>query len=292
MIYHLKNEHVELAVADAGAELVSIKKDGKEYLWNADPAFWGRHAPVLFPQVGTVKDGRFLYEGKEYPMGQHGFARDEVFTLIDQTEDKLVFSLADSEETYSKYPFHFELILEYELKGNEITARWIVRNTDQKQLPFSIGGHPAFLCPKEGRGEWSSHRIRLTKEGLPLSEIEIHSLEGGVVKRETTSMKIEDGCLIPSIELFANDALILEGEQADRAALIDEEGNAYLEVDFVCPVLGIWAPVGKEAPFVCIEPWFGRADGQDFEGEITEREYGNLLEPGEVFTREYKIRLL
>ena len=292
MDIQLKNHEISIALKSQGGEMTSIRKKGVEYLWKGDSAYWGRHAPILFPQVGTVKDGRFLYEGQEYPMGQHGFARDQEFELTEQSDDRIVFTLRDNEDTRRMYPFAFELVQEYELCESEITARWIVKNTDEKPLYFSIGGHPAFRCPLEGRGDWSQYRIRLMKDGLPLSSIDIHYLKNGVVLEQTEPMELEEGCLTPSVELFSRDALILEDQQADRAVLVDPEGKDYLQVDFVCPVLGIWAPVGKAAPFVCIEPWYGRADGENFDGELKDREYGNTLEPGEVFKREYRIKVL
>ncbi len=293
MDYILKNDKLMLTVASHGAEAVSLIKNGVEYLWNGDSAFWGRHAPVLFPVVGTYKNNTYRYEGQEYTMGQHGFARDREFTLVEQTENSLLFSLQDDEETWKNYPFHFKLSIRYVLKKSQVDVQWMVDNTDEKKpLHFSVGGHPAFMCPLDGKGTWSDYRIELKKDGALLPEISVSYLRNGTVGKIPEKMALEDGKLTPSHDLFIRDALILNDCQADEASFIGPEGEKYLTVKFETPVLGIWSPVGKDAPFVCIEPWYGRADGEDFDGEISEREYGNTLNVGETFTGSFKIEVL
>lgn len=148
--HQIKNHMMSLTVAEHGAEITSIQLEGIERMWDADPAFWGRTAPVLFPIVGALKDNSYRYEGQTYLMGQHGFARDMDFTLTDQTEDKLEFTLFDNEETYEKYPFHFQLQIIYEVFQNQCRVTWKVKNMDDKTMYFQIGGHPAFACPCEG----------------------------------------------------------------------------------------------------------------------------------------------
>lgn len=290
MEYVLKNETITLTVSDQGAEILSLVKGGREYIWHGDPRFWGRRTPVLFPFVGQVRGGSYRYQGVEYPMGQHGFARDQVFALKGQTEDSLSFVLHENENTLKVYPFCFELTITYTLFENGVTVEWLVKNTGGEMLHFSIGGHPAFMCPIDGEGEWKDYKILLKKGGAPLASMTIHPItSGGNVGPDYKDIPLEDGMITPTDELFAGDALILEGKQADEVALVDPKGSAYLTVCFDMPLVGIWSPVGKHAPFICIEPWCGRTDSVDFAGSLEEREYGNALGVGEEFRKDYRI---
>ncbi len=286
-----------LTVDDHGAEVVSMKKKGVEYVWSGDSAYWGRHAPVLFPFVGQVRGGHYRYRGVDYKMGQHGFARDSEFALVEENANSLTFVLAANDETKKKYPFDFQLFITYTLSEdgeNEedtvLTVTWKVMNTDLKPMYFSIGGHPAFMCPVAGMGDWPDYRIFFSKEGQPLASITYRPItDGGNVGNETKTEALADGKITPTDELFAGDALILENDQADHIGLVDQNGVEYLKVDFHTPLVGVWSPVGKHAPFICIEPWYGRTDRVDFTGTLEERDYTNTLAPGEVFDKSFTV---
>lgn len=292
MEYRLQNGNSILTVSSHGAEAVSLKRDAAEYLWSGDPKYWGRHAPVLFPFVGQVRDKKYRYQGQEYPMGQHGFARDSEFELLKHSDTELLFSFKSNEKTRKVYPFDFELQIRYTLDSpDELKVEWTVKNPGSDNLYFSIGGHPAFMCPLEGRGDWNDYRILFRKNKKALDEITIRPIvDGGNVGNETKTIALTEGKIIPTDELFAGDALILEGEQADEISLVDPEGKEYLTVDFSSPLVGVWSPVGKHAPFICIEPWYGRTDAVDFKGSLEEREYSNTLKAGEVFRKEFSVR--
>lgn len=292
MEFCLKNERLEAKICSKGAELTSLKKDGIEYMWRADPAYWGRTAPILFPFVGSLKGKRYRYQGRTYDMGQHGFARDMEFTLISQTDRKLAMQLIETEETLENYPFRFLLELSYELEEDMLKVGWKVKNTDEKTLHFSIGGHPAFNCPIEGKGKQSDYMLRFLKDGKPLQEmVSAVIVDGGLVGEDTLEFGLEDGYLAITPELFATDTLILEDRQTDEVSLFDADGKEYLRVNFSMPIVGIWTPIQKNAPFLCIEPWCGRCDDADFTGELPERRWGNALEPSEEFCASYCIRV-
>lgn len=147
----IQNDQLIAEIAEHGAELISLKskEHGLEYIWQGDPAYWGRHAPVLFPFVGRLKDDQYVYQGKTYQMGQHGFARDMDFEVIEHGQEMASFILRSTPETLEKYPFDFELVISYELGGDGITVHYQVANTGEKEMFFSIGGHPAFNVPLE-----------------------------------------------------------------------------------------------------------------------------------------------
>lgn len=288
----LENEFLKVTVNEQGAELSSIrsKANDTEYLWNADPAYWKRNAPVLFPIVGSLKDKQFLYEGKAYPMGQHGFARDMKFDFLAyaSNETTLWYSLRSSEETLEKYPFVFELRVGYRLEGKKLQVIWKVENTDDKTMYFSIGGHPAFMCPLGGKGQQTDYYIAFdTEKDLAYSLLSAN----GLVEQENLVLATESGMMPVSAGLFDKDALIIENHQAHKVSLCGSDKKPYLTVEFDAPLFGLWSPAGKNAPFICIEPWYGRCDKESFTGTLEEREYGNVLEPGDVFEKSFSIEI-
>lgn len=266
-----------------GAELRSFRKDGKEYMWQADPRYWGRTAPVLFPFVGAVADNCYRYEGVSYPMGQHGFARDMDFELIEQKEESVRYRLVSNETSRAKYPFEFALEIGYQLVGTELTVSWKVENTDTKELLFSIGAHPAFNCciPEA--------KLRIGKNGYGLEHITNSVFDNGLLSHDKAEITLKDGILEMDEHTFDGDALVIENSQVDCVELLDKQDNVILQVKFTAPLVGIWSPPKKNAPFLCIEPWYGRADKRGFTGELSEREWGNSLQSGESFEVSYSI---
>ena len=289
----LENEQIEVTVNIHGAELRSLKSkaDGQEYLWNADAKYWGRTSPVLFPFVGGVKNKVYRHEGKEYPMNQHGFARDMDFTLVSESADEIWFALEDTEETYQAYPFHFHLEIGYKLEDTSVKVMWKVKNTNKTDMYFAIGAHPAFFCPVH-EGEKQSDYYLSFRDGegnAPESLINTVFGEGGVVTTQKKEYKLTDGLLPIDEHLFDGDALVIEDHQIQRVALLDPQKKEYLAVEFDAPLAGIWSPPKKQAPFVCIEPWYGRCDSEVFDGELKDRDWENTLEAGGEFAVSYKI---
>lgn len=295
MEYYIENEILQVKADTHGAELMSIyhKEKKQEYLWDGKAEFWGRRAPVLFPFVGALKEKRFLHKGKSYPMGQHGFARDMEFVFLEdkKSDTEMWFELISTEETLEKYPFHFSLQIGYQLEQNSIKVMWRVWNSGEKEMYFSIGAHPAFLCPIE-EGSRNSYYLYLdgVKEKAELSVIDASC---GLIGSTDTLAGLEAadrGSYVKlSNELFEKDALILENYQTKEVSLCKPDKTPYVSVTFDAPLVGIWSPAGKTAPFVCIEPWYGRCDAKDFEGELKERKWSNTLEAGKSFEKAYSI---
>lgn len=288
MLYTIENEKIKLTVADHGAEIKSLirKSDGRELMWQADGTFWARTSPVLFPLVGNYYGKKSVYAGKTYEMGQHGFARDMDFTLVSQTADELVFTLKDNEETKEKYPFSFILTLSYKITDGTVNVGWQVENPNDSKMYFSIGGHPAFNCDLD---TWTLRFEKVGKVNDTVTAFIISSDGSGCLGDEEEKLALDNGILHMSDELFSRDALIIEDRQSDQVTLVNPEGVDELSVKFDAPLFGVWSPVGKHAPFVCIEPWYGRCDRVGFNQKLEEREYGNTLEAGEVFKTSYDI---
>lgn len=289
MRYQLENADITIEIDSFGAELKSLKrnKDGQEYMWYGDSAYWGRTSPVLFPFVGAVKDQKYRYGGKEYFMGQHGFARDMEFQLLSRTEKEIIFVLESTEESLQKYPFPFRLQIAYRLQGNSVNVSWKVENTGDAQMYFSIGAHPAFLCPIHGEADKLGYGLRF--RGLT-SELHHHgNTPEGMAVMEDEILPLEQGEVRFTEGFFDKCTYMVEGKQTDGVSLIDRDGRAYVTVRFDAPLFAIWSPEGKNAPFVCIEPWYGRCDATDFAGELQERDYEEHLAAGEVFETAYDI---
>lgn len=290
-MYFIENDYMKAEINAKGAELASLVHDNKEYLWNADARYWARTAPVLFPFVGSVSGGAYRYEGDEYKMGQHGFARDMEFELCEKTEDSICFVLHDSGETFAKYPFHFSLYVGYALDGNTLRVNWKVENTDTKELLFSIGGHPAFLCPINNKGRQTDYSLLLKKNSQPVDSVLIGVLADGLLSDESFALKTNNGMYKITETMFDRDALIIENQQLDEVSLVAPDGETYVTVQFDTPLMGIWSPTKKQAPFVCIEPWYGRCDRVGFDGDLKKREYGNRLAPGETFEGGFEVKI-
>lgn len=287
-VYRIKTDLITAEIDSHGAELVSVKRNdqGNEYIWSGDPKYWKRHSPVLFPLVGRYKNNTSNYNGVEYSMSQHGFARDKEFQLLRQDTSEIWFVLVSDEDTLHKYPFKFELQCGYQVMGNQIQVIWRVFNKDNAAMYFSIGAHPAFAPPiNESNLTHCSFRFDkeksityslLNERGLLLDSKYTHSLD-------------EKNCLAIDEHMFDKDALIIENHQAQQVSILDRNQMPYVTVNFEAPLFGLWSPVNSNVPFVCIEPWYGRSDRSDFCGNLQDREWQNKLEPGKEFIAQYAI---
>lgn len=255
-------------------------------MWCGDAKYWGRVSPVLFPFVGKLEGQKYTHNGKVYEnIPQHGFARDSEFELVEQTDDTIWFKLIKDDKWEKKYPFNFTLRIGYRVEGKSLHIMWTVINEGEEDLHFSIGAHPAFAC--EGGLEKYKLDMHTNK-----TEIECGILtENGVLGKETTNIAIEKGVINLSNELFVKDALIMDGKCINTVTLCDENMNEILAVKFDSPQLGIWSPANANAPFVCIEPWWGRCDKAGFDGTLEEREYSNSLKAGHSFSKEYVVEV-
>lgn len=282
----LSNDIITIEVAAHGAELVSLKKEGREYLWSGDAAYWNRHAPILFPAVGKPFNNELHVNGKAFPMKQHGFARDSEFESIGDGHLRLIPSpLSES------YPFWLGLEVCYRLDDNAVEVTWTVENLDCHDAYFQIGAHPGFMLP-DYKAEDATHGfIRYyDRVGKPVSPIIVSALEeGNRVPRPIVNVA---DCMPITVDTFAHDALMFEGGQVTKAVLCDKEGREVLGVNCrQAEAYGIWAPHKEGCPFVCLEPWCGICDTKGFTGDISERPYIHSLAPKEKYTFTYTIEV-
>lgn len=290
-MHTLSNDVLTVNVAEHGAELQNIVKNGVEYLWQGDPAYWARRSPVLFPIVGSVWEGRYRVNGEEFALGQHGFARDMVFTFVSGSQTEVRYRLESSEDTLKKYPYPFVLEIAYRLHDNKLDVIWEVMNPSDKDLHFQIGAHPAFYYPDYDQQTIERGYISYDRTE-DLKRIQIK--EKGCIDVETQYPFIfpENGLYpLTSTTFDGMDAIVHEGSQISRVTIHRNDGSKWLSVDFDAPVVGIWSPPSKNAPFVCLEPWYGRCDRYGYEGEYKDKDWMNTLAPGEKFSSVYTIEV-
>lgn len=285
----LENEHLYASIHPKGAELQELRKKstGINYMWSGDPAYWGKFSPVLFPVVGTLRDNKFIYNGKEYTLPRHGFARDRTFIVEQLTPGSATFTLQDDAETRVNYPFAFKLQLHYQLEENQLLCRYTVTNSGEEKLLFSIGAHPAFSVPLIMEGITTSYSDYYLEFNCS-QVLQRHQLFDGLVMPETQELQLEGHRLPLDPALFREDALVLKGlpdTEIRLGSALHPHGLSFRWEGF--PYFGIWA--AKDAPFVCLEPWCGVADSVTHNQQLEEKEGIEKLSPGDMWTRYWSV---
>ncbi len=291
MIYEISNGVFTARVDSLGAQLVSLKAtDGFELLWVGDPGYWREHAPVLFPIVGALRDGRARIDGRWYEMSRHGFAKRMEFALEEQGEGYLSLALSSNDETRKEYPFDFEFAVTYELSSEGITTRFTVRNTGSLPLPYSVGGHPGFNLPMGEDARFEDYTIQFPEQER--QDCPAIDLETGLIHGDKKAFRL-DGKEIPlQHSLFYQDALVFEGLKSNSVRVVNKKSGRGVEMDFTgFPMLGIWSAV-NDGPYVCLEPWTGCAtlttEGDDF----VEKKGMAQLAPGREAEHSFTVRFL
>ncbi|EAG4431751.1 aldose 1-epimerase family protein [Listeria monocytogenes] len=284
----LENEVLLVEMKTAGAELTRIfhKDTGLEYLWNADSKFWGRHSPVLFPTVGRLVEDTYLVDGKPYHLGQHGFARDRDFQVVEQTEKSVRFELDADEDSLAVYPYKFKLSIIYTIEKNTVAVSYEVENTDNKRIYFSIGAHPAFNLPLTDGTTFEDYYLDFGTE----ENLETLCLEGPYRSGEIKKVVDEAARYLPlNYDLFKNDALIFEALKQKEMTIKSDKTPHFVKVSFPeFPFVGVWTAKAR-TPLLCIEPWYGIADGAGESVELRDKAGIEHLEPEAIFASEYEI---
>ncbi len=283
---HLENEFIRISVKPSGAELCSIfhKEHRLEYLWQAGNA-WPKHSPVLFPIVGQLKNNRYRYNGNEYTLSRHGFARERMFRPFEKGPGRLLFRLNDAEDTRKVYPFSFCFEIDYHLIKNCLHVTYIIQNKGDETMYFSVGAHPAFRVPLDLRDQYEDYTLHFdqaeTSARWPLRD--------GLI--DTTSTPFFTGKdLRISKALFNQDALVFKQLLSDYIELRSDKHAHGLKFGiYRCPYLGLWA--AKNADFLCIEPWHGIADSVNASGQLEEKEGIRALAAGEFFNTSWSVEV-
>ncbi|MGL5066884.1 MAG: aldose 1-epimerase family protein [Sarcina sp.] len=293
MLYNLENEFLNITAHEHGGELHSIqsKLDETEFLWNGNPEYWKYHAPILFPIIGKVKDGQYKVNDETYDLPQHGLARTSKFTLGTQTQNSISFELKYSDDSLKVYPYKFLLTITYTLVDKSVKTTYTVKNLDNKKINFSVGAHPAYMCPISDDENLTDYYFEFNKKET--TSLMMLNTSTGLFTHNTRELLNNENKITLSKELFKDDALVFDCSKlsSKTVSIKTDKHKKSISFDFSeFPYLGLWAPA-QGAPFVCIEPWFGHADFEDFTGSFNEKAGILELDVNKEFSASYTVTI-
>lgn len=284
---YLQNGILSAAINPKGAELYSLQLDGLERIWQGDPAIWGRHAPLLFPLIGRLKDQQYELDGQMIQAPMHGFCRDRMFETVEADDLHVRYRTQDDASTRAVYPFHFTLEVEFQLEENAIVKRHTVTNRSDREMPFELGGHDAYrttLMPGETMADYA-----IAFEGV--DHLEPFAMdETGTLDLPKGNIPLEGPLLTKLPQDVGLDTIVLEGLPVRKASLISRKSPRKVTVEFEdFPYLGIWtAQKGVVTNYICIEPWSTLPDGHFMGRKLTDKPGIVVLAPGESKTLTFR----
>ncbi|RZK43573.1 MAG: aldose 1-epimerase family protein [Pedobacter sp.] len=286
MDFYIENEHLRASFVSKGAELQRITgiDSETEYLWSGDSAYWAKYSPILFPIIGALKENSYRFNGKDYSLPRHGFARDTDFEIESLSDQEIVFKLESTEETLKVYPFAFTLKVRYRLSGATVSCTYEVFNPAQDELLFSIGGHPAFAVPLNKQGVYTDYFLQFSDD----SELTYHEIKDNLISDQTVTLSLPENKLMLEHQLFYEDALVIKSLKSKSISIMNTKtynGINFKFHDF--PYFGIWA--AKDADFVCLEPWCGIADSTNHNQQLSEKEGIIILAPNAEWQRTWEV---
>lgn len=286
----IKNDTLSVTLNSIGAVFHSIVSDGFEYLWQGDEKYWTGRDYNLFPYVGRLTDGQYIYKGRKYPMSIHGFCRDAEFEVEKQGGNSVVFLLSSNDVTRGMFPFEFDLRVSYELCGNKIIKRCTVDNKGENEMFFGLGGHPGFNVPVRGEGRFEDWYLEFDAKSSP-ERVEL-DMTNYRIAGTNVPYSLEDGRRIPlRHELFDGDAIILKGMPRAVSLKSDASGHgvkvSFPDMNFV----GFWHAVKTDAPYVCIEPWVSLPSHSAYMEDIEKQEYIVHLDAGKTYVNTMTVEI-
>ena len=287
MLYTINNGILEASIESKGAELRNLKlmEEDTEFMWGADPEYWGKTSPVLFPFVGGLKDDSYTYKGITYKGSKHGFARDTEFEVVENTGDKIVFKLSSTERTLKDYPFEFDFFMTYSFAGTELLIEYRVENKTEGEIYFSLGAHPAFATPTTEDIKFSDYYLEFEHE----EKAKTYVLDGLFVSKKKRDY-LEGKKINLKEDIFVNDAIMFEGLSSKVVSLKNNVNSRCVTMDYTgFPIIAFWNVPG--ADYVCIEPWCGIADFVGNSGKIEEKYGIERLPEGREFSRVLRIQV-
>lgn len=292
MTFNLTAGESSAVVRTYGGELISFVNDGTEYVWGGAPEHWEGRAPILFPVCCSPKDGKMAHDGVEYPMPKHGIARKREFEPVYISRSKVILEQRETEETLKMFPFCYSLKVEHEVTDNGFSTRFLVKNLDKSTMTFCIGGHPAFNCPiRESDGTFEDYSlyfddatgctVSLTKDGYMNDELpKVAKLNG----TNELPLVYSD---------YDNDAMIVEYLPKKAVSLLSRKSGRGFRFTFNgFDALGLWTPIQKNSPFICLEPWNGLPADVKETTDAKSKKYAITLKSGDEYAVGYSIELI
>lgn len=281
--FKINNQNFSATINLKGAEITSLIElnNNYQFIWQANPKIWARHAPILFPIVGKLKNNQYQFNNQFYDLNQHGFARDLNFELLEIYTNKISLLLVQNNQTLALYPFNFKLIVSYELLESTLTTTYKIINTYKHKLPFSIGAHPGFALPDHNL---ENYTINFNNP----NDIESYTLKDGLLSNEKYLLAQNGNTINLNNDSFKNDAIILKNLLSNSVQLKHKSNNYCIKIDFEdFTYFGIWNKY-PNTEFICLEPWAGITDSINTTQNIVEKEGIYWLEPNQQ--KEYTFK--
>lgn len=288
MLYTLKNNRFTAIADSMGAELFSLKDNSNiEYLWQGDESFWTGRSPHLFPIVGAQKNDTYIKDGKEYHIPKHGFARKSDFKAISQSDSSITFELKESEETLKVYPYKFILQITHELTDTGFVTTYNVKNTNEEKMPYCVGGHVGVNCPILEGESFDDYAVDFD------TDKELYSLfcptADPIDFENSYKLGAQDGKLKLNHRLFDNDAIVLNNMGIEKLDLVHKSGHGVHFSFEGFPVIALWTMHGKDAPYLCLEPWHGLPSVKGEGDRLEDKMHAIILEPQENKELSYSL---
>lgn len=289
MLITIENGSLSLTVDTLGAQMMSLQKNGTEYLWQGDSKYWGDRAPILFPFIARLTNNSYTFQGKTYPMTIHGFANASAFSVAEQTGDTLVLELSANEKTLVQYPIDFVLRVIFQLEGDTLKTTYHVENRSGVTMPFGIGGHPGFRVPVGENEKFEDYYLEFS---LPCQPDRVGFTPQVYLSGHDERYPLEEDRRISlSHGLFDEDAIILKNMAREVTLKSRASCHSVTMAYPRMPYLGIWHWPHTDAPYVCIEPWSSLPSRQDVVEEFSCKSDLVQLESGGVYDNTWTITL-
>lgn len=282
----IQNQSLRVTIALLGAEVRSVRNavNNHEYMWSGDPAVWAGVSPVLFPVVGKTSANQVKFAGESYTLGNHGFARHSIFSIVQQKEDEVTLLLNTQAGDAKRYPFNLDFFVNYKLIDKTLQTTYMVHNLNKQTAYFSVGAHPAFACPFDDKHQITDYEIRFEQpENLRRHEITSEAFyTGKTTEHNLAAFNLDE-------HTFDDDALVFSGYNGDSVSLVERDSGRAIQVSLDgFPWLGIWSKPG--ANYVCLEPWCGRSDDLGFSGDVNSKAAIETIQPNAKWSRSYTIQ--
>lgn len=290
MNYTITNQNLEIEIASHGAELKAVRYCGINYLHDGNPAFWNRTAPLLFPNIGSIKNNETIINNQPYHLTKHGFIREREFNVIDHEKSSITFRYTSNADDLVLYPFKFQFDVTYQIHGNVLKSYIVITNLSENTMLFNLGLHPAFKVPLFPNESFEDYHFVFEKPGT--YDCPTVNLKDGTIDYETPSRHFDNLKILPlNYQDYQNDALIFQNLATHQISLVNKDESHGVHFEFYdFPILGIWTPNHAKANFICIEPWIGGADSINHNGQFSDKKAIMKLEPKEEKLITYQIK--
>lgn len=270
----IQSKDLTVTINELGAELTSVidKHSGFNYIWDANPSVWPKHAPNLFPAIGRSMNDHYLVNGKRYEMPQHGVGFFHHYQVETVRDNMVRFVMVADEETRQYYPFNFKLTIQFEVVDKRLRMIDTVENPNDAVLSFALGTHPAWNIPFAAGETFSDYYVTFAPRPTQLSYYEFMFDHGAPLRTgKILTLPEYDGERLPLKHALFNNGLIVfdEANHLDELTVHSTHHAHTITAKFAdFPQLCLWTQADEAASFLCLEPFYGVSDQYGQETEL------------------------